>query len=75
MFARERLTSQYCFEAPRSLVFDAFTNPEHLTQWMLGREGWTMPVCEVDLRAGGAWRFVWRSSDGSELELSGVYQG
>jgi uncharacterized protein YndB with AHSA1/START domain len=62
------------FDAPRSLVFDAFTKPEHLTNWMLGREGWTMPVCEVDLRPGGAWRFVWRSSDGAEIEMSGVYQ-
>jgi uncharacterized protein YndB with AHSA1/START domain len=61
-------------DAPRSLVFDAFTKPEHLTNWMLGREGWTMPVCEVDLRPGGAWRFVWRSSDGAEIEMSGVYQ-
>jgi uncharacterized protein YndB with AHSA1/START domain len=62
------------FDAPRSLVFDAFTNPDHLTQWMLGPEGWAMPVCEVDLRPGGAWRFVWRRSDGTELEMSGVYQ-
>jgi uncharacterized protein YndB with AHSA1/START domain len=62
------------FDAPRSLVFDAFTNPEHLPHWMLGPEGWTMPVCEIDLRPGGAWRFVWRKSDGSEMEMGGVYQ-
>jgi len=62
------------FDAPRSLVFDAFTNPEHLPHWMLGPEGWTMPVCEIDLRPGGAWRFVWRKSDGSELEMGGIYQ-
>ena len=40
------------FEASRSLVWDAHTNPEHVTQWMLGPEGWTMPVCEIDLRPG-----------------------
>jgi uncharacterized protein YndB with AHSA1/START domain len=41
---------------------------------MLGPEGWTMPVCEVDLRPGGAWRFVWRREDGSEMSITGVYQ-
>lgn len=60
--------------APRRLVFDAWTNPKHLPHWMLGPEGWTMPVCEVDLRPGGAWHFVWRGADGSEMEMRGVYQ-
>jgi len=41
------------FDAPRRLVFEAWTNPEHLPHWMLGPEGWTMPVCEIDLRPGG----------------------
>jgi uncharacterized protein YndB with AHSA1/START domain len=40
-------------DAPRTLVWDAWTKPEHLTHWMLGPDGWTMPVCEVDLRPGG----------------------
>ena len=62
------------FNAPRRLVFDAWTNPEHLPHWMLGPEGWTMPVCEVDLRPGGGWHFVWRKSDGSEMEMRGVYK-
>jgi len=62
------------FNAPRSLVFDAYTNPAHLPHWMLGPEGWTMPVCEVDLRPGGAWHFVWRRADGSELEMRGLYK-
>ncbi len=39
--------------APRRLVFDAWTKPEHLPHWMLGPDGWTMPVCEIDLRPGG----------------------
>lgn len=61
-------------DAPRELVFEAFTKPEHVTQWMLGRSGWTMPVCEIDLRPGGAWHFVWRKDDGSEMEMRGEYR-
>jgi uncharacterized protein YndB with AHSA1/START domain len=62
------------FDAPRQLVFEAHTKPEHLQNWMLGPDGWTMPVCEIDLRPGGAWHFVWRSADGSEMEMRGVYK-
>lgn len=62
------------FDAPRRLVFEAWTNPEHLPHWMLGPEGWTMPVCEIDLRPGGAWHFVWRRADGTEMEMRGVYR-
>ncbi len=62
------------FEAPRRLVFDAWTRPEHVPNWMLGPDGWTMPVCEIDLRPGGAWRFVWRRADGSEMEMRGEYR-
>lgn len=62
------------FDAPRRLVFSAWTDPRHVPHWMLGPEGWTMPVCEIDLRPGGAWRFVWRRGDGSEMEMTGVYQ-
>jgi uncharacterized protein YndB with AHSA1/START domain len=61
-------------DAPRRLVFAAYTNPEHVPHWMLGPQGWSMPICEIDLRPGGAWRFVWRHSDGSEMEMHGVYQ-
>jgi uncharacterized protein YndB with AHSA1/START domain len=62
------------FTAPRRLVWEAFTNPEHVPHWMLGPEGWTMPVCEIDLRPGGTWHYVWRRTDGSEMEMRGVYQ-
>ena len=62
------------FDAPRRLVFDAFTSPEHVPQWMLGPNGWTMPVCEIDLRPGGKWRFVWRKDDGSEMAMTGEYR-
>ena len=62
------------FNAPRELVFDAHTSPEHLPHWMLGPSGWTMTACEIDLRPGGAWRFAWRKDDGAEMELTGVYR-
>lgn len=62
------------FAAPRKLVFEAWTDPKHLSQWLLGPEGWTMPVCEIDLRPGGAWRFVWRKADGAEMEMTGLYR-
>lgn len=60
--------------APRRLVWDAWTRPELVSQWMLGPEGWTMPVSENDLREGGAWRRVWRKTDGAEMAMSGMNQ-
>ena len=51
--------------APRHLVFEAYTKPEHLKQWLSGFDGWTMPICEMEPRAGGKWRYGWRSADGS----------
>ena len=62
------------FDAPRTLVFDAWTDPKHVSKWLLGPEGWTMPVCEIDLRPGGKWRFVWRKADGAEMEMTGLYK-
>lgn len=63
------------FDAPRELVWEAFTKPEHLQRWLLGPDGWEMPICEVDLRPGGAYRWGWSSVDGSaeDFELSGEY--
>ena len=62
------------FDAPRQLVWDAHTIPQHVQQWLLGPEGWTMPVCEIDLRPGGTWHYVWRRSDGTEMEMRGEYR-
>jgi len=62
------------FDAPRSLVFDAWTKPELLKRWLGVRNGWTLDVCEVDLKVGGAYRFVWRGPDGAEMGMSGVYR-
>jgi uncharacterized protein YndB with AHSA1/START domain len=60
------LVAPLVVDAPRTLVWEAWTRPEHLPHWMLGAEGWTMPVCEIDRRPGGAWHFGWRQPDGSD---------
>jgi uncharacterized protein YndB with AHSA1/START domain len=62
------------FDAPAKLVWDCHTKPELIRRWMLGPPGWSMPVCEVDLRVGGAYRYRWRSdADGTEFGSSGVH--
>ena len=61
------------FDAPRNLVFDAMTKPELLRRWF-GPRGWSLVVCEVDLKVGGAWRFVLRGPDGTEMGMRGVYR-
>ena len=62
------------FAAPRRLVFDAFTKPELVRRWLLGPPGWSMPVCEIDLRVGGSYRYVWRHEKGQEMGMGGVYR-
>ncbi|PYU31547.1 MAG: ATPase [Acidobacteria bacterium] len=63
------------FDAPRRLVFDALTKPELLKRWLGVFGGWELAVCEVDLKVGGTYRYVWRrSSDGSEMGVRGVYR-
>jgi|SRR5579864_5318415 uncharacterized protein YndB with AHSA1/START domain len=62
------------FDAPRQLVFDAFTKPDLLRQWMLGPPGWSMPVCDIDFRVGGRYRYVWAHRDGAEMGAGGVYK-
>lgn len=62
------------FDAPRHLVFEAMTRPEHIQRWWgCLDEGYSVPVCEVDLRPGGAWRFVNRHP-GGEAVFYGVYR-
>jgi uncharacterized protein YndB with AHSA1/START domain len=62
------------FDAPRELVFEALTKPELIKRWLLGPDGWSMPVCEVDLRVGGKYRYVWRrDKDGTEMGMGGVF--
>ena len=60
------------FNAPRRPVFDALTKPELVRQWLLGPPGWTMPVCEIDLRVGGAYRYLWRNAGGAEMGMRGI---
>jgi uncharacterized protein YndB with AHSA1/START domain len=61
------------FDAPRNLVYDAFTKPELLKQWF-GPRGYSLAVCEVDLRVGGGFRFVLRGPDGKDMGMRGVYR-
>lgn len=62
------------FDAPRALVWSAFTDPAHLPNWHTGPGGFTMPICEIDLRPGGRWRYVWRNAHGREFEATGTYR-
>ena len=62
------------FEAPRALVFEALTTPALLRRWLVGPEGWTMPVCEVDLRVGGALRYEWQGPGGEGMAMSGAFR-
>ncbi len=62
------------FDAPRRLVWEAFTTPEHLQKWMLGPEGRSMPVCEMELKPGGTWHCVWRRANGKEFGMTGTYR-
>ena len=63
------------FDAPCRLVFDAWTKPELLKRWLGVRAGWTLAICEIDLRAGGAYRYVWRHEQrGKEMGAQGVFR-
>ena len=62
------------FDSPRSLVFDAMSKAELLQRWLWGPPGWTMVACESDLKVGGAFRHVWRNTDGTEMAMRGVYR-
>ena len=62
------------FAAPAAMVFEAWTNPALLRRWLLGPPGWTMPVCEVDFRVGGGYRYEWRNEQGQTMGVGGVYR-
>jgi len=61
------------FAAPRRVVWDAMTKPEYVRRWY-GLRMLEISICEIDLRVGGAWRFVLRAPDGSEHGFTGVYR-
>jgi uncharacterized protein YndB with AHSA1/START domain len=67
------LTVTHIFDAPRELVFKVWTDPSHLARWW-GPKGFTNPVCEIDVRPGGAIRIHMRGPDGSVYPMTGVYQ-
>jgi uncharacterized protein YndB with AHSA1/START domain len=60
------------FGAPPEDVFEAWTDPAQMQRWW-GPKNFTNPVCELDVRPGGAWRIIMRAPDGMEYECSGVY--
>ncbi len=63
------------FKAPRALVFRAHTEPALVRRWMLGPPGWSMPVCEMDVRVGGNYRWRWRSdTDAKEFGFFGTFR-
>src|SRR4030095_15639889 len=62
------------FNASADLVFDALTDPKLVKRWLLGPPGWSMPVCEIDLKVGGKYRYVWRNEDGREMGVEGTYR-
>jgi uncharacterized protein YndB with AHSA1/START domain len=62
------------FDAPRDLVFEAHTRPELLKRWFGVHHGFTLAICDIDLRPGGAYRYVWRQGDGTEMTVRGVYR-
>jgi len=62
------------FDAPRSMVWDALTKPELVKRWLGVRAGWTLDVCEIDLKVGGKYRYVWRGPNRAEMGMGGVYR-
>jgi uncharacterized protein YndB with AHSA1/START domain len=62
------------FDASRHLVWDAMTKPDLLKRWLGVHNGWTLQVCEIDLRVGGAYRYVWRGPNGEVMGMGGVYR-
>lgn len=62
------------FDAPRRMVFEAYTRPELLKRWLGVQNGWTLDVCEVDLKVGGSYRFVWGGPGKTAMGMSGVYR-
>ena len=62
------------FKAARPLVYRAYTEPALVQRWLLGPPGWSMPVCEMDVRVGGRYRWRWRSKDASEFGFFGTFR-
>jgi uncharacterized protein YndB with AHSA1/START domain len=67
------LTVERIIDAPRTLVWDAWTKPEHVSRWW-GYGGVPLHACEIDLRVGGSYRYVQRGEDGTEFPFIGIYR-
>ena len=72
--SERELTVSRTFNAPRDLVFEAYTNPQMVKQWLFGPEEWRMVVCEIDFKVGGKFRFVWRHKEKGDMGMGGVYR-
>ena len=68
------ITFTRVFDAPRKLVFDAWTKPELLKRWLYGPNGWSLEICEMDLRIGGKYRFVCHHTNGKAMGMGGIYK-
>ena len=68
------LVMKRAFAAPRKMVFDAYTKPALIRRWLGAFDGWAFDACEVDLREGGAYRWVWRNTDGRTMGMGGVFR-
>jgi uncharacterized protein YndB with AHSA1/START domain len=62
------------FDAPRTMVWEAYTRPELVKRWLGQMPGWSWAVCEMDVREGGRYRWVWRGPEGAELAVGGEYR-
>ena len=69
----KELTITRVFDAPRELVFTAFSEAEMIRQWW-APQGWDMPVCTMDFRPGGEWRYCFRNAEGQEHWARAIYQ-
>jgi uncharacterized protein YndB with AHSA1/START domain len=73
-FREQEIVMTRVFKASRNLTFEALSGPKLVKRWLLGPPGWSLPVCKIDLKVGGALRFEWRNDDGRELGMSSVYR-
>jgi uncharacterized protein YndB with AHSA1/START domain len=68
------LTATKVVDAPRQRVWEAFTRPKYVQQWLLAPDGSPMEICEMDVRPAGAWHWGWRERDGSLMEMRGLFR-
>ena len=62
------------FDAPRRLVWDTMSKPEFIKRWLFGPPGWTMTVCEEDMRVGGQFRWAWTGPENAAMSMHGTYR-